>query len=95
MHPGCAFDDKSEWTSTYSDDDALIKYTNDHSLRPIPIQEILRDETLKHPLGMMLVAPEVGQLLQMIIRAINAKRLIEIGVFTGCTTLGFALALPE
>uniref|UniRef100_T1JH70 O-methyltransferase domain-containing protein n=1 Tax=Strigamia maritima TaxID=126957 RepID=T1JH70_STRMM len=80
--------------SSYTDD-PLIKYTTDHSLRLLPVQEKLRDETLKHPRGIMMGAPEVGQFLQLIIRAINAKKVIEIGVFTGFSTLGFGLALPE
>lgn len=39
--------------------------------------------------------PEEGQLLSMLLKLMNAKKTIEIGVFTGYSLLTTALALPE
>lgn len=43
----------------------------------------------------MLGAPEVVQLTQLLMRSINAKKAIDVGVFTGMSALSAALALPE
>ncbi|PKA51798.1 Caffeoyl-CoA O-methyltransferase [Apostasia shenzhenica] len=43
----------------------------------------------------MAVPPEEGRFISLLVRAINAKRTIEIGVFTGYSLLATALALPK
>jgi predicted O-methyltransferase YrrM len=43
----------------------------------------------------MLGALDCVQHFQLILKAINAKKCLEVGCFTGATTLSFALALPE
>ncbi|KAJ6837329.1 flavonoid 3',5'-methyltransferase-like [Iris pallida] len=45
-------------------------------------------------LGSISVPPEEGQLLSILLKLMNAKRTIEIGVFTGYSLLTTALALP-
>jgi predicted O-methyltransferase YrrM len=50
---------------------------------------------MKHPRSFMLGAPEVLQLNQMLIRAIGAKKVLDVGVFTGSSSLSAALALPD
>ncbi|KAI0523046.1 hypothetical protein KFK09_005436 [Dendrobium nobile] len=45
--------------------------------------------------ALMNVGPEEAQLLSIILKAMNAKRTIEIGVFTGYSLLATALALPK
>ena len=47
-----------------------------------------------HPAGEMQTAPEQVQFMQLLLRSIRAQRAIEIGVFTGYSALGIALALP-
>lgn len=42
----------------------------------------------------MQIAPEQGQLMALLAHAIGAKRYLEIGVFTGYSSLAMALALP-
>ena len=42
----------------------------------------------------MAIGPEQGQLMQLLARAIGARRYLEIGVFTGYSSLAMALALP-
>ncbi len=74
---------------------ALYDYLIDVSLREHPVLRALRDETAKMPLGHMQIAPEVAQFMQMLIRLLRAKKVLEIGTFTGYSALSMALALPE
>jgi predicted O-methyltransferase YrrM len=53
------------------------------------------EETLKHRRSVMMGAPEVLQLNQLLIRAIGAKKVLDVGVFTGSSSLSAALALPD
>ncbi|RRT48444.1 hypothetical protein B296_00032276, partial [Ensete ventricosum] len=55
----------------------------------------LRHITAKHPWNGMAVAADEAQFLNMILKLMNAKRTLEIGVFTGYSLLATALALPE
>jgi caffeoyl-CoA O-methyltransferase len=55
----------------------------------------LREETSALPMGRMQIAPEQAQLLAVLVRAIGARRCLEVGVFTGYSALAVALALPE
>jgi len=55
----------------------------------------LREETARHPRAIMQIPPEQGQLMALLVRAIAAKNTLEIGVFTGYSSLAVALALPE
>jgi predicted O-methyltransferase YrrM len=43
----------------------------------------------------MAGSPDEVQFLQMLLKVMNAKNAIEIGVFTGYSLLATALALPE
>ena len=66
------------------------------SLREAPILARLRTETAKLPMSMMQIAPEQGQLLSLLVRALQPTRCLEVGVFTGYSSLVVALALaPE
>lgn len=51
--------------------------------------------TEKHPRNIMATPPDEGQLLSMLIKLINAKNTLEIGVYTGYSLLSSALALPS
>ncbi|KTD25747.1 class I SAM-dependent methyltransferase [Legionella maceachernii] len=74
---------------------ALYDYMLDVSLREHPVLKALRDETAKLPLANMQVAPEQAQFMQFLIRLINAKKVLELGTFTGYSALAMALALPD
>ena len=65
------------------------------SLREPTILKELREETAKHPLANMQIAPEQGQFFSFFIEALNVRNAIEIGVFTGYSSLAIALALPD
>ncbi|HET7921621.1 MAG TPA: class I SAM-dependent methyltransferase [Gammaproteobacteria bacterium] len=75
--------------------DGLYDYLLKVSLREPALLKRLRDETAKHPRHGMQISPEQGQFMQMLIRLSGAKRCIEVGVFTGYSSLAVALALPD
>jgi predicted O-methyltransferase YrrM len=81
-------------THTIDIDDRLYAYMLDISLREPDVLRRLRDETAKHPMAIMQISPEQGQLMQMLVRMLGAKKCIEVGVFTGYSSLAVALALP-
>lgn len=74
--------------------DELYSYLLSVSVRETDVQKRLREETASHPLGEMQVAPEQGQFLALLVQLIGARRTIEIGTFTGYSTLCVAAALP-
>ena len=75
--------------------DRLYDYLQQSSLREPPLLARLREETAKLPGAMMQIAPDQGQFMALLVRLIGARRCLEIGIFTGCSALWVALALPE
>jgi predicted O-methyltransferase YrrM len=73
----------------------LYEYLLSVSLREPEILTQLRQETSQHAMGMMQIAPEQGQFMALLVKLIAAKKTLEIGVFTGYSTLVVALALPQ
>jgi len=67
----------------------------DTSLNEHPTLKALRDNTSKMALAHMQVSPEQAQFMQLLLRLINAKHVLELGTFTGYSALAMALALPE
>lgn len=74
---------------------ALYDYLLAASLRESPILAELRRVTASHPMAQMQIAPEQGQFMALLVRLLQAKRTLEVGVFTGYSALAVALALPE
>jgi caffeoyl-CoA O-methyltransferase len=72
----------------------LYQYVLAHSLREPEILADLRAQTAAHPLARMQITPDQGQFMALLVQAIGAKRCLEIGVFTGYSSLAVALALP-
>ena len=79
---------------TIAMNDALYDYLLQASLREPPLLKRLRDETAKHPRATMQISPEQGQFMALLARLMGARRCIEVGVFTGYSSLAVALALP-
>jgi predicted O-methyltransferase YrrM len=76
-------------------DKNLYEYLLSVSLREPEILAKLREETAKHPMSIMQIAPEQGQFMSLLVQLIGAKKTLEVGVFTGYSSLVVALALPE
>lgn len=73
----------------------LYGYLQAVSLREPPVMRALREETASHPRARMQITPEQGQFMMLLVRMLGARRTLEIGVFTGYSSLAVALALPE
>ncbi len=72
----------------------LNDYILSVTLREPEVLRQLREETAALPGAGMQVAPEQGQFMALMAKLINAKQYLEIGTFTGYSTLAVALALP-
>lgn len=75
--------------------DPLHDYILANSLKELPILAELRQETEHHKQARMQISPDQGQLIALLIRLMSARRVLEIGVFTGYSSLTIALALPS
>jgi predicted O-methyltransferase YrrM len=76
-------------------DDALYDYLLANSLREPGVMRRLREETAGMPEHNMQIAPEQGQFMSLLVGILGARRCIEIGTFTGYSSLAIALAMPE
>jgi len=74
--------------------DKLYPYFHSISLRDTPLFKELRDITADIPRGQMQVPPEQGQFLQLLVKLLGARKCLEVGVFTGYSSLAVALVLP-
>ena len=72
----------------------LYDYLLSVSLRESEILAQLRQETAQHPAGNMQISPDQGQFMALLVRLMGAKKILEIGTFTGYSALWMALALP-
>ena len=75
-------------------DERLYKYFLEISLRETEILQRLRAETIPLPRATMLLAAEQGQFLRLLMRLIGARKGIEIGTYTGYSSLCMAEGLP-
>ncbi len=74
--------------------EALEAYLRQVSLRDSPVFERLRLETKPMEWGRMQISPEQGQFMQLLVKMLGAKKTLEVGVFTGYSSLSVATALP-
>lgn len=75
-------------------DDRLHAYLLDVSLREDSIARELREHTARMPERNMQIAPEQGQFMALMLRLMGARQGLEVGVFTGYSSLLTAAALP-
>lgn len=79
---------------TINVDDRLYGYLLDVSLREPGVLARLRAETLKLPQAGMQISPEQGQFMALLVKLTGARSILEIGTFTGYSSLVMAQALP-
>jgi caffeoyl-CoA O-methyltransferase len=77
-------------------DEAIDQYCVEHSENEHPIFKKLYERTYAEmEIPQMLAGNLVGNFIQLMIRLSGAKRMIEVGTFTGYSSLKMAQALPE
>lgn len=74
--------------------DDLQAYLRRVGVREPAILRRLRDETAPMPMRDMQIAPEQGAFMALLVELIGARRCLELGTFTGYSSLAVALALP-
>ena len=72
----------------------LHAYLVRHGVREPEILRRLRDETASLPQHNMQIAPEQGAFMAMLVGLSGATRAIELGTFTGYSSLAVLLAMP-
>lgn len=73
---------------------AVADYVDGNWLREPPLRRRLREETAKMPGAGMQISAHQGQQIGLLSRAIGARRAVEVGTFTGYSSLCIAEALP-
>jgi predicted O-methyltransferase YrrM len=73
----------------------LLDYTRRVTLREPDVARRLREETSRDPNAQMQISPDQGQFMALLIHLLDARKTLEIGVFTGYSSLSVALALPD
>lgn len=81
-------------TRTLALDDRSYDYLLATSLRESEVLRDLREETSRLPMSRMQISPEQGQLMALLAELIGAKRVLEVGTFTGYSALAVAQVLP-
>jgi caffeoyl-CoA O-methyltransferase len=76
--------------------EAIEAYAQAHSEKPSALFEALREETrAKTTAPQMQVGPLEGAFLRLLVRLCGARRILEIGMFTGYSGLMMAEGLPD
>src|SRR3982751_370868 len=72
----------------------LAEYVDRNWLRDSPLKQRLREETAKLPQAGMQISAHQGQQMALLARAVGARRVVEVGTFTGYSARCVAEALP-
>jgi caffeoyl-CoA O-methyltransferase len=81
--------------TTFGLSDEVQNYVLSVGVRPTELRERLREATSKLPNGGMQISVEQGEFMSLFLKAIGAKKCLEVGTFTGYSALITAQALPE
>jgi predicted O-methyltransferase YrrM len=76
-------------------DQSVQEYILSQTVHETAIQRALREETSHRSNAQMQIGPDQAQFMALLAHIIGARRYLEIGVFTGYSTLAMALALPS
>jgi predicted O-methyltransferase YrrM len=74
---------------------ALYEYILAHGVREPAILARLRAATAALPDATMQISPEQGQFMALLVKLMGARRCIEVGTYTGYSSLAVALVLPQ
>ena len=73
-----------------------VKYLTSNGYRSDPIiDELVKKTKELKGIAQMQIAPEQGQFFEIIVKLLGAKKCLEIGRFTGLSTLCLAKGLPD
>jgi predicted O-methyltransferase YrrM len=75
-------------------DERLHAYLLEVGVREHEVLRRLREETAALPQSSMQIAPEEGAFLALLVRILIARKVLEVGTFTGYSSTAMALALP-
>ncbi len=74
--------------------DLLYEYLLSVSVREPDVLTQLREKTAQMPYSAMQIAPDQGAFMALLVQLMGAKKTLEVGVFTGYSSLSVALVLP-
>ena len=80
---------------TLAIDDRIYDYLCDVAIDESELLFQLRQETAKLEYAVMQISPEQGQFMSLLVKLIGAKRAIEVGTFTGYSSICVASAMPD
>ncbi len=75
--------------------DNIHQYVLRWGVREPEVLARLRQETASHPHASMQISPEQGAVLALLVELTDARHCLEIGTFTGYSSLAVALAMPS
>ncbi len=70
--------------------DRVYEYYQSVTLREDGVMQRCRAETARHKWAGMQISPELGQLMGLLVKMLNARKIIELGVYTGYSSLCMA-----
>jgi predicted O-methyltransferase YrrM len=80
---------------TISFDDRLLAYIEAHlPPEPDPLRRLREETTALGQVARMQIGPDQGQFLGLVVRMLGARKVLEIGTFTGYSAMAMAMALP-
>jgi caffeoyl-CoA O-methyltransferase len=74
--------------------DDVYDYVLAHGVREPEILARLREETASHPMAQMQIEPLQGAIFRLLVELLDARSYVEVGTFTGYSSLAVALAMP-
>ena len=80
-------------TSSIGLNESVGDYIQKFGVREDRDQKLLREVTASHPYSRMQISPEQGQFMALLIEILDAKRCLEVGVFTGYSAMTVAKAM--
>ncbi len=80
--------------STFGLSEAFMSWYRPRAFRDTDVLRALREETAALPNANMQIAPEQGAFLGLLVRAMGVRQAVEVGTFTGYSSLCIGGALP-